>query len=94
MTDEAAKRLESHRNDDESFSEFAERVSSILDAVEEGTVVNEETETIPFRSDAQQDSASMGTEDLLTVEEFNARIDDLEARLPRKNADELETRLR
>jgi DNA-directed RNA polymerase specialized sigma24 family protein len=80
MTDEAAERLETHRRGRESFSQFALRVAAVLDESEDGTTVTE-----PKRS---------GESDLLTTEEFAARMDELLAQLPPRTADELETRFR
>lgn len=79
MTEEAAQRLETHRNDGESFTEFALRLAAICDDVDADTSV---TETEPKRSGA------------VTVEELEARLADLEARLPPKTVDEFEMRSR
>jgi predicted CopG family antitoxin len=82
---DATERIESLRNDDESFSEFILRVTADSSDVEDGTAVTNRN-----GSDGQQDAPS----DVVTIEELDARLSDLEARLPQRTADELETRFR
>lgn len=85
MTDEAADRLETHRRDGESFSQFVLRVAAMLDDDDDGTTVTD-------RNVSADGYVSDG--DLLTTEEFVARMDDLEAQLPPSIGDELEMRFR
>jgi hypothetical protein len=86
LTEDAADRLETHRGENESFSEFALRVAAILDDVEAGTSV---TETAPKRSVELTDSPPVPG-DVLT----EAHIDDIAARTARIAAQEIESRLR
>lgn len=82
LSDEAAKALEAAagRKEHESATQFIFRVAEILGESENGMDVT--------KCNAPESG------DLLTSEEFAARMDELMAQLPPRTADELETRFR